>query len=63
MIDLPQTRPGTVFKHQGRVYVSTGQGAVRLVTVQPAGKKEMTAEAMLNGQPELLGARLGEVEV
>jgi hypothetical protein len=33
-----------------------------LVTVQPAGKKEMTAEAMLNGQPELVGARLGEIE-
>ncbi|MBE7556609.1 MAG: methionyl-tRNA formyltransferase [Anaerolineales bacterium] len=63
MIDPPQTRPGTVFRHQSRVYVSTGQGVVRLVIVQPAGKKEMTAEAMLNGQPELLGARLGEVEV
>ncbi|MCL4303762.1 MAG: methionyl-tRNA formyltransferase [Anaerolineae bacterium] len=63
MIDPPKTRPGTVFKYQGRICVSTGQGVVRLVTVQPAGKKEMTAEAMLNGQPELLGARLGEVEV
>lgn len=63
MIDPPQARPGTVFKYQGRVYVSTGQGVVRLVIVQPAGKKEMTAEAMLNGQPELLGARLREVEV
>lgn len=54
--------PGTVFKHQGRVYVSTGQGSLRLVMVQPAGKKEMLAEAMLNGQPELLGAHLGQSE-
>ncbi|GIK38812.1 MAG: methionyl-tRNA formyltransferase [Chloroflexota bacterium] len=63
MIGPSQAGPGTVFKYQGRVYVSTGQGVVRLVIVQPAGKKEMTAEAMLNGQPELLGARLREVEV
>ncbi len=53
------SKPGTVFKHKRRVYVTTGQGVLRLVTVQPAGKKEMSAEAMLNGQPELLGARLG----
>jgi methionyl-tRNA formyltransferase len=58
----PQAEPGTVFKHQGGVYVTTGQGVVRLVRVQPAGKKEMTAEAMLHGQPELWGARLGKVE-
>jgi methionyl-tRNA formyltransferase len=63
VIDPPQAEPGLVFKQQGRVYVTTGQGVVRLVTVQPAGKKEMAAEAMLNGQPELLGAQLGEVEV
>ncbi|MBN1217419.1 MAG: methionyl-tRNA formyltransferase [Anaerolineae bacterium] len=54
-----QGEPGTVFKYQRGVYVSTGQGSIRLVTVQPAGKKEMTAEAMLNGQPDLWGAKLG----
>jgi methionyl-tRNA formyltransferase len=54
------TEPGTVFKQQGKVYIASGQGVVRLRTVQPAGKKEMTAEAMLNGQPELVGARLGK---
>jgi methionyl-tRNA formyltransferase len=59
----PQAESGLVFKHQGGVYVTTGQGVVRLVRVQPAGKKEMSAEAMLNGQPELLGARLGSSEV
>lgn len=51
---------GTVFKHRRGIYVSTGQGVLRLITVQPAGKRDMTAEAMLNGQPELLGARLGD---
>jgi methionyl-tRNA formyltransferase len=57
--DPAQSKPGTVFKHRRGVYVTTGQGAIRLVTVQPAGKKEMVAEAMLNGQPDLWGARLG----
>ena len=51
-------KPGTVFEQNRGLYVVTGQGALRLVTVQPAGKREMPAEAMLNGQPELLGAVL-----
>ncbi len=54
---------GTLFKHRGGVYVTTGQGVIRLVKVQPAGKKEMTAEAMLNGQLELDGARLGNIKI
>lgn len=53
------SKPGTVFEQNRGVYVVTGQGTLRLVTVQPAGKKEMPAEAMVNGQPELLGAMLG----
>jgi methionyl-tRNA formyltransferase len=60
-VPLPESsEPGLVFKHNRRLYVVTGRGALRLVTVQPTGKKEMPAEAMLNGQPELLGAKLGE---
>ena len=54
-----QGEPGTVFKRAGQVYVTTGQGVIRLITVQPAGKKEMAAVAMLNGQPELAGSKLG----
>jgi methionyl-tRNA formyltransferase len=50
--------PGSVYKDQNDLLVSTGQGALRLVTVQPAGKKEMSGKAMLNGQPELWGAQL-----
>jgi methionyl-tRNA formyltransferase len=58
-VTIPAERErGTVFEQNRGVYVVTGQGALRLVTVQPAGKKEMSAEAMLNGQPELLGAVL-----
>jgi methionyl-tRNA formyltransferase len=58
-----QAEPGTVFKHKSGVYVTTCQGVVRLIRVQPAGKKDMPAEAMLNGQPELWGARLSSPEV
>lgn len=50
--------PGILFKHRRDVYVTTGQGLIRLVTVQPAGRKPMPAEAMLNGQPDLQGAKL-----
>ena len=59
--ELPQAqaRPGTLFKHKREVCVATGQGVIRLATVQPAGKKEMAAIAMLNGQPDLWGAQLG----
>lgn len=54
-----QAQPGTVFTRDREVYVATGQGALRLVEVQPAGKTPMSAEAMLNGQPELVGTQLG----
>lgn len=57
-----QSDPGTVFEHQKEVYVATGQAALRLISVQPAGKKEMSAAAMLNGQPELIGAQLKDEE-
>ena len=53
-------KPGIVFKQRQNVYVATGQGTIMLLTVQPAGKKAMTAVAWLNGQPDLEGARLGK---
>jgi len=52
-------KPGTLFRHQKQPFVATGAGAVRLLTVQPAGKRAMPAQAMLNGQPELWDAQLG----
>ena len=51
--------PGTLIKHNKQIYVVTGNGAVLLNTVQPAGKKAMDATAMLNGQPELIETGLG----
>ena len=58
-ISAPSSPPGTLFKAQKRYYVTTGEGVLRLLAVQPAGKKAMAAEALLNGQPELLGVQLG----
>ncbi len=52
--------PGTLFKHNKQPLVATGQGAVRLALVQPAGKKEMPAESMLNGWPDLWQTVLGD---
>ncbi len=57
--DPEQRPPGTLFQHNRTVYVTTGQYSLRLITVQPAGKQQMSAEAMLNGQPELVGSQLG----
>jgi methionyl-tRNA formyltransferase len=59
--DLPPENfePGTVFKQNKQPCVATGEGAIRLVTVQPAGKKLMSARAMMNGQPELWQSTLG----
>lgn len=60
-VSPPKTAPpGTVFKHQKDVFVTTGDGVIQLITVQPAGKKAMPAEAMVNGQPDLIGTQLAE---
>lgn len=42
--------PGTVALHHKRVLVATGDGWLRLVHVQPAGKAYMPAAAWINGR-------------
>lgn len=54
-IELPRTavadlRPGQLASQDG-VVVGTGDGAVRLVTVQPAGKRAMPAASWFRGLP------------
>jgi len=39
--------------------VGTGGGLLRLITVQPAGKRQMDIRSFLNGAPELIGSRFG----
>ncbi len=69
----PRAVPGTVLAGDGtpleavllpgrgaRVVVATGQGALALLNVQRAGRRAVDIEAFLNGDPEFVGARLGE---
>ncbi len=50
-------QPGEVLDDQ--LLVATGDGALRLVEIQPAGKKRMPAASFLNGHPIPAGSRLG----
>ena len=42
-----------------RLLVATGSHALRLLEIQPAGRKRMPAEAFLNGHPQGQGNKLG----
>lgn len=56
----PSAQPGTVVDAgDDRLVVATGQGLLRLVRVQPAGKREMTARELLHGQAIRPGDRFG----
>ncbi len=52
--------PGTVIaSHSNELVVATGEGAIRLLAVAPAGRKKMTAEEYLRGARLKAGERLG----
>lgn len=48
--------PGEVLDEE--LLIATGQGALRLVEIQPQGKKRMPAPSFLNGHPVPVGSRL-----
>ena len=50
-------RPGEVLDDE--LLVATGQGALRLIEIQPSGKKRMPASSFLNGHPVVAGHTLG----
>ena len=50
--------PGQVIATPQGPTVGTGEGALRLVTVQPAGKRAMDAQSFVNGAPGFLGSQL-----
>ncbi|MCM6760881.1 methionyl-tRNA formyltransferase [Rathayibacter sp. ZW T2_19] len=50
--EAPLLEPGRVLVEQGRALVGTGDGAVELLTVQPAGKKPMAAADWARGLRE-----------
>lgn len=52
-----EAAPGTLL--DDRLLVATGSKALRLLEIQPAGRKRMPAEAFLNGHPQGQGKQLG----
>jgi methionyl-tRNA formyltransferase len=48
--------PGTVL--DARLALACGEGAIRILELQPAGKRAMTAEDFLNGTPIAIGTVL-----
>ena len=58
---MPRLDPGTVFRSDdGSVCVAAGLGSsVKLVTVQAAGRRAISASEFANGRPDFIGSRLG----
>jgi methionyl-tRNA formyltransferase len=52
--------PGTIVESGPRLLVATGQGALELLSVQPAGKRVMTACEFLRGYQLAPGATFGD---
>ena len=57
---LPNLVPGTVLKaDRSGLLIQTGQGALRILSLQPEGKKEMDWKAFLNGSHVKEGEQWG----
>ncbi len=52
--------PGTVVRVDDGAAVATGEGALRLEEVQPAGKRAMDIGPFLQGRQDFVGSQLGE---
>ncbi|MCC6493845.1 MAG: methionyl-tRNA formyltransferase [Pirellulales bacterium] len=53
------TDPGTILEAGPRLLAAAGDGVLELLTVQPAGKRAMTAAELLRGYPLAVGQQLG----
>jgi methionyl-tRNA formyltransferase len=52
--DHSQLEPGQVLREgEGNLMVGTGKGALRLIVVQPEGKRAMTVSEFLRGRPSI----------
>jgi methionyl-tRNA formyltransferase len=51
--------PGEVFSYGKAVAVATGDGAILLQQLQPAGKRSMAAMDFVRGVSDFVGTRLG----
>jgi methionyl-tRNA formyltransferase len=58
--DVAGAQPGEVVEAaRGRLVIACGEGAVECVTLQPAGKRAMSARDVLNGAMISVGSRFG----
>ncbi len=58
-VEAGDGEPGRVLRQGAAVAVGTGAGLLRLVEVQPAGKRAMAVEEFVRGAPTFVGSRLG----
>jgi methionyl-tRNA formyltransferase len=56
--EAPGAAPGTILQADRQLVVAAGQGAVRVLELQPAGKRMMPAADFLRGHPMLPGQKL-----
>ena len=59
---IPESGLGTVFLWQGMPVSVTGQGCLKLVYVQMAGKRPMDGGAFVRGRTDLVGTRVSSQE-
>jgi methionyl-tRNA formyltransferase len=52
--------PGALLDRKDSFWVATGAGALELLSIQPAGKRTLTATEWRHGLHDIRGARLGE---
>lgn len=52
--------PGTLISHGDNVLVATGEGALELLSVQPSGKRLMSADVWRRGLRNIDGQQLGQ---
>ena len=57
IIESAEGDPGSVVQAEGELLIATGAGGLRIEQVQPAGKRTMTAEEFLRGNPVQIGDR------
>ena len=51
-------QPGDVFMLDSRPAIATGEGALVLTRIQPAGKRAMDASDFINGAPDFIGTHI-----
>lgn len=51
-------KPGEVFANEKNIFIGTGEGALKIIKIQPEGKNPMTIEEFIAGHPGFVGSFL-----